>query len=412
MPEFERPIRVAEPRGDGADVIESDRPEPARRRLLGGLALAVAVGLFAAADVGPAQVGPAPSPPKPKPPPAIAAPPVDLRAPLAVDLPWIALDLPGDVTSFDILPAGYAVATAADCPPGAPCRVSLATSTDLRIWLRRTLPRDATDNLDSPDVVALAPKVLLLVDYGEQTPGGWFSPDDGRSWHPVRTSVRPALAEVTGRLTLDPDPSTDLPCTARGVAVYDSYDGQRVPLREQSQLRPCTATPFPDAAGRLWVAGLDGGYAAVAVSPDRGRRWHSWRLPGTKGARYVHVTVSDRHGYAVVVGKDGRPTIYRYASRGWTQVWRADGTEPAMGLPVVCLGGLLLAEPRPLDGPTRLGPLVSRDGGHSWSRAARLRPILAAVAVPRFGWIGWYDTQPRRPMYSRDCLHWYGVSVG
>jgi hypothetical protein len=406
MPEFE-PVRPHPDHGLPADLIDSgdDRrwPPPG---VTATAAIVIAIGVMLAGDASVARfglpVGPGDRWGGPDAPVLAPAP-----EPPAVGFPPESLDLPGDVVHFDIGVSGYAVVTAEDCDGGDICRVSLATSDGLGRWWRGTLPRDTTRSGHSPRPLVLDNGVLVLDDYGEQTPGGWFSQDGGRSWRPVPTRRRLALLHAGGgRLDLNRvGLPTNEPCGGRKIAGYLRRSGQLVPLAEQPRLRPCSVAPFPDLAGRRWTAGITLDGAAVAVSGDDGRSWSESGLPGTEHAEHVEIALTGRYAYAVVFGRAAGLSgatvtgVFRHGGRGWTLIWRPGGTSNQQIRQVtVCPDGLLLS-PLPGDGHARADKVAGL-------------PAVAATAVPGHGWIGWYlETRSARPVYSRDCRGWRGLTV-
>jgi len=343
--------------------------------------------------------------------------PVPVPGAPAVGFPPPALDLPGVLAHFDLGSTGYAVVTAEDCDRAADCRVSLATNDGLGRWWQGTVPRDDTPAGRAPRPLVLGNGVLVLVDYGLQTPGGWYSDDGGRAWRPVPTLRHLILRHAAGsRLDLKRTglPTAD-PCAGQQVAGYLRSSGQLVPLRGQPELRPCSVVPFPDLSGRRWVAGTTSTGAAVAVSTDDGRTWSRSVLPGTGHARYVEVTLTERHAYAVVFGhlaELARPTVtgvFRHTNRGWSPIWRpVDAVAPSIGKVTVCPEGLLLS-PLPVTAWSHLG----RGGtGPDRAVASGALPAVAATAVPGYGWYGWYfEAESARPVYSRDCRSWRGLTV-
>lgn len=418
MPEFEPAEPSVEPGLDrSAELIDfgSDRrwPPPGVTAVL---AIVIAVGATLAADASAHRF----ERPVTETDRWQAAPDAPALSPVpgrpSVGFPPPALDLPGEVVHFDLGTTGYAAVTAEDCG-GAGCRVSLATSDGLGRWWPGTVPRDTTRGGGSPRPLVLDNGVLVLEDYGEQTPGGWYSENGGRTWRPVPTVRRLALRHAGGgRLDLKRTGlSTPDPCGGRQVAGYLRTSGQLVQLRDQPRLRPCSVVPFPDPAGRRWVAGTTPGGAAVAVSSDDGRTWRSSLLPGTEHARYVEVGLAGRFPYAVVFGQVAElaePTltgVFRYASRGWSPIWRPDGARaPGIGKVTVCPGGLLLS-PLPVAAWSEAGRYPLRPGQVTETSGL---PAVAATAVPGHGWFGWYfETGSARPVHSRDCRGWRGLTV-
>jgi hypothetical protein len=324
-----------------------------------------------------------------------------------VGFPPSSLELPGDVVHFDIGTSGYAAVAAEDCDGGDICKVSLATSDGLGRWWRGTLPRDTTRSGHSPRPLVLDNGVLVLDDYGEQTPGGWYSRDGGRTWLPVPTLRRLALRHARGgRLHLQRvGLPTNEPCGGRKIAGYLRRSGQLVPLREQPRLRPCSVAPFPDLAGRRWTAGITLDGAAVAVSVDDGRSWSESPLPGTEHAEHVETALTGRYAYAVVFGRVAElpgttvTGVFRYGAGGWSLIWRPGGVATQQVRQVtVCPEGLLLS---PLPG-----------GGRARAHEVAGLPAVAATAVPGHGWYGWYlEARSARPVYSRDCRGWRGLTV-
>jgi hypothetical protein len=137
-------------------------------------------------------------------------------------------------------------------------------------------------------------------------------------------------------------------------------------------------------------------------------------LPDTRHVRHVEVALTGRHAYAVVFGQVAelsRPLVtgvFRHTGGGWSLIWRPGGTaDTGIAKVTVCPRGLLLS-PRP--------DVTWSDTGRGGARDQAVGPgdlpAVAATAVPGHGWHGWYFEPGRaRPVYSRDCRSWRGLTV-
>ncbi len=408
MPEFERLTASAHDVGGPADVIQA-RPGfwsgiPSATALLAMLVLLLTASSPVATQGRPAT----------------GSGGLLADAPTRLVVPRQTLDLPGEITSFDVGAGGYAVVVSEDCRHGPPCVGGLATSHDLRYWREHPLPPGAMRQ-GAPVPLVLGTGVVLLQNFGYRYQS-WLSRDSGRSWRVVPDAPERSVEVAAGRVAADPlDQLVAAPCGAHRLVVHRRDTGQRAWLRHQpTGIWPCTATPFPDQDGRLWIAGIaapTGRYAAVALSTDSGRHWRTTRLPGTAGASRASITFAGRQVYAMVAGEDpGSPfsslrAIFRYSESGWTRVWRPNGSEPpGLTLVTVCPGGVWLSTS---ERPGRAGrTLFSSDGGDTWSAAAGL-PQIRATSVPGHGWFGWYHGVGwARPVHSQNCQVWRELPVG
>ncbi|HEX6075986.1 MAG TPA: sialidase family protein [Micromonosporaceae bacterium] len=413
MPEFEPIQLVGVDAESSPDVIESG---PDRRWEFPGYLATVAV--LAALTV--IAVGaPEPRPPTSRPatsPGPLPTIPRGQPSPVSIHFPPVVLDLPGEVRFLDMGPTGYTAVTAFDCTAAGPCVGSLAVSDDLWRWERRSLP-DGAFKLRTPMPMVLGHGALLIESNARDTMRRWHSGDGGRSWRSVPTRRSPPVPDASaGRVVVDRAGSLSRRhCGPGVVSVIRSDTGRLAPLRQQPALQACEATPFPDPAGRLWVAVLDpvSGGPAVAMSSDAGRSWSTAELPGVAGhSLSVSISYVGSDVYAVVVGALPNPrfTIFRYTDRGWTPTWRTTGTEPEnMEFPVVCPDGLLLSASWEGGHLLRnLQLLFSVDHGRNWHLAAR-KHEFTVKAVPLNGssaWYGWYGGESPRPVVSGDCRHW------
>ncbi len=445
MPEFERPVLVADSEGESAGgSIESRRgplgfgqgADGSGRGLVGlvavGIAAAIAFGI--AAEPGAPAAAPEPhrvvlAEPTPRSSPSVR-PLLPSRsvmptrpAPLSISLPPVTVNLPGAETTLDVGSSGYAAVTSFDCHRPAPCVGGLAVSSDLRHWTRRRLPSDALW-YGARYPVVLGPGTVLLQSDGLWA---WYTSDGGRTWRTVSAATGPEAPDATGGRLMVERPSTVPvvggrqptrgPCDGNRLVVYRRDTGERMPLRRQPLERLCSVTA--DRRGRLWAAGLganSGDLPLVAVSTDAGAHWTTTRLPEISGAWTVTVAPAGSEAYAVATFSgpaDRRPTlpaVYRYRGGHWTPVWAAFDAGPnGIDQPIVCPRGRLLSTWAPPGEEPRDWLMVSLDSGRHWYRAAGLTAISAQ---PMPGGTGWYGYYQDRPVYSYDCGTWYGIPVG
>ncbi|MQA25346.1 MAG: hypothetical protein GEU94_07725, partial [Micromonosporaceae bacterium] len=355
MPEFE-PLT-----SEDRQLIGEPEPPPAppRRRqpwrwtIAAGLVLAGLAVVLARPDDAPDRASEAPGHPA-----ATPGHPTGSALPTSPSLPAVespvrlvdrddALDLPGEVVSFDVAADGHAAAVATDCVTPSRCRASLAVSRDGDRWTRRELPLQVTG--EAMRVWSLGGGVLVIEEPGTLR---LRSADNGQTWRRVPLKLAEPVEDASaGTLFVTaPDQVYRSPCAGRAIAVLGKDDGRSAPLRSQPRrVNPCAAVAHGDGGGGVWAAGVDpvSGQPAVAHSPDHGATWKTSPLPDVGEAVDVWPSIAGPQVYVVVFGPTresprnyGVTAVFRKAGDGWVRtVRRTDPSRDIQGM-IACPDGM------------------------------------------------------------------------
>jgi photosystem II stability/assembly factor-like uncharacterized protein len=275
---------------------------------------------------------------------------------------------------------GFALTTT--CPGGdQPCSYGLAVSMDGgRTYQHREVPLAEVPPLEgySADLHAITTRTVVIADRGKW----WVSVDAGRTWRSAPDSVTGNVASVPagGRLHSQ---CADTNCDSRELTVIDPDTGMRSRMSNvalESVHSSSESTVAPD--GTRWISGIArGGVPALATTRDGGRTWSVSRFPkpkqllsgpkllvGPGKLRYAVFTVQRNDA------KNGFGPMYAStdAGRTWTRI--RDGEEQ----PASITGAIIHPDGQLLIGTERDGPMISADGGRTFTRPA------AAPAVTGF----------------------------
>jgi hypothetical protein len=311
--------------------------------------LAATVGLLAGCEVGSIR---RPAPVRPPSPPAASA---STRPGIAevrrVQVP-VPIGFANRVLTFVDSSRGYAFYTRCGDDgqtPDPTCEASLLATVDGgRSWVVRRLPQPFATN---HQLIAGETGVLLLL----AEPYGWYvSTDGGVSFRRIGTGTDPPAEYylLSGRFQLwrqERGPSR----------LVDYLDGHaRAVPAQPAVVRSATDVKY-DESGQLWVTGLEGGRAYVALSLDEGRTWRRREVPGPSGGLVsAWLELSPGAGDVWLLGQPD-PTAF-------PRLWLLNGAnwveQPALGAPprmrsVAAVGNGVIAVSTP-DG----GGLVSHQG--------------------------------------------------
>jgi hypothetical protein len=308
-----------------------------------------------------------------------------------------AVDLPGHVAAVEFTDPEHAFAVSACELPGAdpaPCAAGFARSTDGgRTWRTGELPAVVVEPAERPRLAAFDAD-RVLVRYGDTA---WASGDAGRTWRRVEAGDRPTPAKRGDALRAVPVGGD---CAGGRVEVWAPDAAPRGPLDRQPGLAACQVVPEGRGGDTWWAGGSADGWAAVAVTRDRGVTWRSRRLPMHGSAR---VAALGSHVYALVVGPDGRVAgVFHSADRGgtFTPTGFSGGLTGVTGDPVPLLDGrLLVVDP---DGHWQ----VSADDGRTFRRAGGTLPVAGAVIRSRAGWVAYDLFHAGWTAFSADGATW------
>jgi hypothetical protein len=431
MPEFE-PINSDE-RDLGAG-LETELPGVPGRRWpwqVGLVGLLLAAGVLVILQRSPE---PAADTDEPHPTPSVTtvAPPVRTPPPLPtvpsptrlVEHP-VTLNLPGDVTDFDVAPDGYAAVLATACTTLSDCNSALATSADGGRWVQRKLPRGIGHG---PTVWSLGDGVLVVEQATDQPPDlrRWRSGDGGRTWREVSAEPAEPVPDATGGTLIVTTEEYQPVCGGHRLAVL-GRDGRMAPLRRPPEgIAPCYALAYPDPAGRLWVAGIEPStrQAAIAVSYDGGYSWRTSLLHGSHlDAEFVWLSLAGTDLYATVFGplhespeRFGVLAVFWYDFATWDRIARYEGPSRELNGMIACPRGMLLAVQQQLKPFDREHQMVSYDRGRSWALAdtrmvVSTRPSASPYADHAYyGW--WYAPSGSQGVVrSTDCRTWHTLGV-
>jgi hypothetical protein len=224
----------------------------------------------------------------------------------------------------------------------------------------------------------------------------WSSADAGQTWRETIVGDTPTAAEP-GDLLRAGDP-TGAACAGGRVEAWAPDFAPRGPLERQPGLDTCQVVPAWNSA--WWVGGAADGWAAVAVTHDRGGTWLRRTLPVHGSAR---VAVLGPHVYALVTDGAGRLSqVFHSADRGAT--FEATGLNrlPAgvVGDPVPLLDGRLLI----VDPPGRWQ--FSADDGRTFRQAGGNLPAVGRLARTGPGWIAYDLFHSGWAAFSTDGATW------
>lgn len=426
MPEFE-PLTSQ----DRQLIGEPERPPPSSPRggwrVRAGFAAALLL-IGVAAVMSRSQSAPDTAAEPPAAAPSRPAAPAPLlpavESPIRLQPDTVALDLPGQVVSFDVAPDGYAAVVATRCVTPSRCRATLGVSPDGARWTRRRLPSQVASesvtvwSLGGGVLVVELPRVLRL-----------RSGDGGRTWKEV--SLAPAeqvwnVSAGTVTVTLGQRPRR-APCAGQQVAVVRRDTGRTARLAHQPpRVDSCAVMAQGVRQDTLWAAGVDREthQPVVAFSGDGGTGWATWPLPDFDGVvERVWLSIAGPHVYVTVFGPLGANpesfgviAVYRRVVDGWVRTVRYTGPAGEINGMIACPDGMLLAVQQEQGSFRRPRQMVSYDHGRSWAVADSA--VLVTVSNPtsprgygdRYAWA--YTPMGRRGLVqSADCRTWRGLPV-
>jgi hypothetical protein len=295
--------------------------------------LVAAVGLVAGCDVGSIR---RPAPARTPPPAATSAssrPRLDEVRQARVPVPR---SFGLQALTFVDSTRGYALYNRCGESAGKPaCEAALAATVDGgRTWSVRRHPQPTGANHQM--VVSDNGAVMLLAD-----PYGWYlSRDSGLTFRHTGPPETPPEDYFTASGGFQIWNSGNAPSR---VVVY--VDGNRQDLAVQPPLANGPTDVKYDGTGRLWVAGVEDGKAAVALSRDGGRTWQRQAVPGPyTGLVSAWLEVSAFGGDVWLLASTGPPafpTLWRFDGAGW--VVRTAVGHPAAMLSIAAVGSGALA---------------------------------------------------------------------
>jgi photosystem II stability/assembly factor-like uncharacterized protein len=281
----------------------------------------------------------------------------------------------------------HGFALTSTCPgEKQPCSYGLAVTIDGgRTYQHREVPLAKVPPLEgySADLHAVTAQTVVIEDRGKW----WASTDAGRTWRSAPNSVTRSVAVIpaAGRLHTH---CADTNCDKRQLTVIDPETGVRsrmpnVPL--ESVHGSSESTIAPD--GTRWLSGIArGGAPALATTRDGGRTWSVSRFPEPEkllsGPRLLVGPGKQRYAVFTVQrndAKNGFGPMYAStdAGRTWSRI--RDGREQ----PASILGAIIQPEGQVLIGTERDGPMISADGGRTFT-APRAMPAVSSF-VERSG---------------------------